>query len=65
MSVYFRYFAIPLEKGGALHLSKLESPSPQNAFVPSLVEIVPLVLEEKILKIRQCMYFLYFVIISP
>ena len=32
-SMYFRYFVIfsPLEKGGALHLNKLESPSPKDA----------------------------------
>ena len=33
ISVYFRYFRnhLPLEKGVALHLNKLEFPSPKNA----------------------------------
>ena len=35
---------LPVEKGMALHMNKLESPSP---FVPSLVEIGPVVLEKK------------------
>ena len=40
---------LPLENGGALHLNKLESPSPKlGCFVPSLVEIGPVVLEKNI-----------------
>ena len=43
---------LPLEKGRALHLNKLESPSPGDTFtqgcsVPGLVEIGPVVLEKK------------------
>ena len=41
---------LPLEKGVALHLNKFELPSPNGCFVPSLVEISPVVLEKKILK---------------
>ena len=42
--MFFRYLCnyLPLEKGGALHL-----PFPQGCFVPSLVEIGPVVLEKK------------------
>ena len=50
---------LPLEKGRALHLKKLEFPSPKDALWP-----VWLVLETKIFKILS-MYFHYFVIISP
>ena len=40
---------LPLEIGGALNLNKLESPSPKlGCFVPSLVEIGPVVLEKNI-----------------
>ena len=38
---------LPLEKGRALQLNKLESPSPKDALC-SLVEIGPVVLEKKI-----------------
>ena len=44
-----------LEKGRALHLNKLGSPSPKDASVPSLVEIGPVVLE-KIFKFRQYIF---------
>ena len=50
---------LPFEKGLALNLNKLESPSPKDAlikFVPSLVKIGPVVLEKKILKILQCIF---------
>ena len=40
----FCYY-LPLERGGALHLDKLES---QGCFVPSLVEIDLVVLEKKL-----------------
>ena len=42
---------LPLELGGALHLNKLESFT-QGCFVPSLVDIGPVVLEKK-MKIRK------------
>ena len=38
---------LPLEKGGALHLNKLESPITQRCIVLSLVEIGPVFLETK------------------
>ena len=44
-----------------LHLNKLESPSPKDAF-PGQVEIGTGVLEKKVLKIF--LYFHYFVIIT-
>ena len=44
--LHFRYY-LPLEKGGALHLNKFESPSPKECFVTSLVENGPVVLEKK------------------
>ena len=48
LSMHYHYFAnyLPLEKGGALHLNKLESPFTQGCIVPSLVEIGPVVLEK-------------------
>ena len=49
---------LPLEKGETFHLNKYESSLPKY-----LVEIGPVVLEKRILKIS--MYFNYFVIISP
>ena len=39
---------LPLEKGRALHLKKLESPSPKN-----LVEIGPVVLEEEMKNVKS------------
>ena len=50
-SVYVCYFVIisPWKNGVTLHLNKLEPPSPKR-FVPGLVEIVPVVLEEKMIK---------------
>ena len=39
---------LPLEKGLALQSNKLESSSPKGCFVPSLVEINPVVIEKKI-----------------
>ena len=50
----FRHY-LPLEKGMALHLNKLES--------PSLVEIGPVVLEKKIFKYFQ--YHFTFSKLSP
>ena len=44
-SLFRNYY--PLQKGGVLHLNKLESPSTQGCFVPRLVEIVSAVLEKK------------------
>ena len=43
---------LPLEKGGALYLTKLESPSPEDAFCQ--VEIGSAVLEKKLFIFRQC-----------
>ena len=61
-SLFLTY--VPLEKCGALHLNKLESPFPRRCIVPSLVEIGSVVLEKKIFLISS-MYFRYFAIISP
>ena len=55
---------LPLGKGVALHLNKLESPFSHECSVPSLDEIGPAVLEKKIFKFRQYV-FAFFVIISP
>ena len=46
---------LPLEKGRALHLNNLESLI-QGYFVPSLVEIGPVVLEKKIFKSCQFIF---------
>ena len=43
----FRHY-LPLEKGGALYLNKLEFPFIQGCIVPDLVEIGSVVLEKKI-----------------
>ena len=65
LSMYFSYFLIiPLKKGVALHLIKLEFPISKGYFVTNLVEIYPMVLEKKILKFRQCI-FICSRIISP
>ena len=50
---------LPLKNGGALHLEKLENSFTQGCFVPSLVEIRPLVQETKILKFRQCIFAIW------
>ena len=65
-SMYFRYLCnyLPLEKDGALNLKKTWIPFTQECFVPSLVEIGPVVLEKKIFKFRQCIFAIC-VIISP
>ena len=39
---------LPLKEGVALHLYKLKSRPPKGCFVPSFVEIGPVVLENKI-----------------
>ena len=39
-SMYFRYFVILLEKGGALHLKKLEFPSPKDAVCQFWLKLV-------------------------
>ena len=56
---------LPLEKDGALHLNELANLNPftQGCFVPSLVEIGPVVLEKKDFLISS-MYFQYFIIFS-
>ena len=67
MFLLFRNY-LPLEKGMALYLNELECPSTQGCFVPSLVEIGPLVPEKKVFKILSMylsMYFRFFVIICP
>ena len=46
---------LPLKKGMALLLNKLESPFPRM-LCANLVEIGPLVLEKKILKLSQCIF---------
>ena len=48
----------PLEKGGPIHLNKLETPSPKEAFVPSLVEIGSVVLEKKNFKFCQLFFII-------
>ena len=53
---------ISLEKGVTLYLNNLRSPFTEGCFVPSLVEIGQVVLENGFLK---SMYFWYFLIISP
>ena len=45
---------LPLEKDRALRLNKLESPLTKGCFVPSLVEIDPVVLEKKFFKFHKC-----------
>ena len=51
-SLFLNY--LPLEKGVALHLNKLESPSPKDALHQNLVEIGPVVLEKiKMLKVYR------------
>ena len=50
--MYFRYFII------ISHLNKLESPSSKRCFVPSLVEIGPVVLQKTIFIFRQCLFFI-------
>ena len=47
---------LPLEKGGRLHMKKIEFPSSKDAFVPSLIEIGSVVLEKKICNFCQCIF---------
>ena len=58
----FSYY-LPLEKGGALHSNKHESPSPKDAFCQIWLKFAHWLLEEDFLSLS--MYFRYFVIISP
>ena len=55
---------LPLKKGGALHLHKLESPSPMDALYQVFFRNWPSGSGEENFKILS-MYFHYFVIISP
>ena len=48
---------LPFEKGGASSsFEQIYIPFTQGCFVPSLVEIGPVVLEKKIFKFRQCIF---------
>ena len=51
VKVFLLFLYLPWEKGMTLHLNKTQVPFIQRCFVPSLVEIGPVVLEKKILKI--------------
>ena len=44
---------LPLEKGGAFHLFKLESPSPKNTLCQVWLKLA---LKKKIFKFRQCIF---------
>ena len=63
--MHYHYFIIisPLKRAGPF-IWKTWIPFTQGCFVPSLVEIGPVVLEKKILTFSS-MYFHYFIIISP
>ena len=55
---------LPLERGVALHLYKLESPSPKNALCQVWWKLAQWYCRRRFLKILS-MYFCYFLIISP
>ena len=53
---FFIHNDLPLEKGGTLHLNKIESPSNPECFVSRLAEIGPVVFlekEENVKSLRQ------------
>ena len=56
-SMYFRYFIIisPWERAGP-SFDQIWIPITQGCFVPSLVEIGPVVLKKKIFKVCQCIF---------
>ena len=56
--MYFRYFVIisPWKRGGGHSFEQTWIAFTQGCFVPSLVEIGPVVLEKKILKFRLCIF---------
>ena len=62
--MYFRYFLIisPWKRAGP-SFEQTWIPISQGCFVPSLVEIGPVVLEKKIFKIGQCIFAISF--LSP
>ena len=60
-SLFHNY--LPLEKGRALQLNKIESPFTQGCPLLSLVEIGLVVQEKKIFNFA--MYYRYILIISP
>ena len=64
-TMYFSLFRnyLPLEKGGALHLNKLESPSPKDALCQVWLKITQWFWRR--IFFMSSMYFHYFVIISP
>ena len=53
LCLLFHYY-LPLKKAGDLHLNKLETPSQKGCFVQSLVAIGLMVLEKKLVNIKQC-----------
>ena len=55
--MYYRYFVIisPWKRAVPL-IWKIWIPITQGCFVPSLVEMGPVVLEKKIFKVRQCIF---------
>ena len=59
----FHYY-LPLEKGAALHLKKLESHSPKDTLCQVWLNLAQWFLRRKCFLISS-MYFHYFVIISP
>ena len=65
LSMYFHYFVIisPSKRVGP-SFEQTWIPFTQGCFVPSLVEIGPVVLEKKIFKFHQCIFAIC-VIISP
>ena len=55
--MYFRYLLLsPLRKGCGPSFDLIWIPFTQGCFLPSLVEIDPVVLEKKILKVCQCIF---------
>ena len=59
--LFFTY--LPLEKGWVLHFNKRGSPFFQGCFLPSFVEIGPVVLKMRIYKFCQCIFAILY--LSP
>ena len=62
-SLFRKY--LPLGKGGAFHMNKLESSSPKNALCQVCLIMAQWFWRKRFLKFVKLMYFRYFVIIYP
>ena len=55
-TLFRNYMYLPLERGGALHLNKPESPSPKNALCQVWLKLAQWFWRRKFFKLCQCVF---------